>query len=45
MDKIVEYMNRLTSIGVAGFRVDAAKHMWPNDLSKLAGRLNNLPSR
>jgi glycosidase len=44
-DKIAEYMNRLINIGVAGFRIDAAKHMWPNDLNKLIGKLNNLPSR
>jgi glycosidase len=44
-DKIAEYMNRLISIGVAGFRIDAAKHMWPNDLNKLISKLNNLPSR
>jgi alpha-amylase len=43
-DKIAEYMNRLISIGVAGFRIDAAKHMWPNDLNKLISKLNNLPS-
>ena len=39
-DKIAEYMNRLINIGVAGFRIDAAKHMWPNDLNKLIGKLN-----
>ncbi len=44
-NKIVEYMNRLISIGVAGFRIDAAKHMWPNDLNKVITRLDNLPSR
>jgi len=44
-DKIAEYMNRLINIGVAGFRIDAAKHMWPNDLNKIIGKLNNLPSR
>ncbi|CAG0879313.1 unnamed protein product [Darwinula stevensoni] len=27
--KQTEYLNRLLEIGVAGFRVDAAKHMWP----------------
>ena len=43
--KIAEYMNRLISIGVAGFRIDAAKHMWPQDLGKLIGKLNNLPSQ
>ena len=25
-----EYLNRLVEIGVAGFRIDASKHMWPN---------------
>lgn len=45
MNKIVDYMNNLISLGVAGFRVDAAKHMWPQDLSKLIGKLNNLPSK
>jgi alpha-amylase len=27
-DRIVDYMNDLISLGVAGFRVDAVKHMW-----------------
>lgn len=40
--KIVDLMNKLISFGVAGFRVDAAKHMWPNDLAKIYGRLSNL---
>lgn len=31
-DKISEYMNHLIDLGVAGFRIDAAKHMWPADL-------------
>lgn len=44
VDKIVEYMNRLIDIGVAGFRIDAAKHMWPNDLNKVISRLKNLRS-
>jgi alpha-amylase len=26
--KVVDYMNDLISLGVAGFRVDAVKHMW-----------------
>ncbi len=29
------YMNDLLSLGVMGFRVDAAKHMWPGDLLAL----------
>ncbi|XP_014213120.1 alpha-amylase-related protein-like [Copidosoma floridanum] len=30
--KQLEFLNRVIGAGVAGFRVDAAKHMWPNDL-------------
>lgn len=41
-DKLATYLNRLIDIGVAGFRVDAAKHMWPNDLNTLLGKLKNL---
>lgn len=40
--KIVEYLNHLVSLGVAGFRVDAAKHMWPADLEAIYGSINNL---
>ncbi|XP_022123852.1 alpha-amylase 1 isoform X1 [Pieris rapae] len=40
--KIVEYMNRLIDMGVAGFRIDAAKHMWPHDLRIMYNRLHNL---
>ncbi|ODM89150.1 Pancreatic alpha-amylase [Orchesella cincta] len=43
-EKIAEYMNKLISFGVAGFRVDLAKHMWPEDLSNIFSRLNNLPT-
>lgn len=31
-DRIVDFLDKLVEIGVAGFRVDAAKHMWPVDL-------------
>lgn len=31
-DKIAVYLDKLIEMGVAGFRVDAAKHMWPGDL-------------
>jgi alpha-amylase len=40
--KIVEFLNRLIDLGVAGFRVDAVKHMWPGDLQVIFGRLKNL---
>lgn len=41
-NKIAEYLNTLISYGVAGFRVDAAKHMWPSDLEAIYSRLNTL---
>jgi alpha-amylase len=42
--KIVEFLNRLSGYGVAGFRVDASKHMWPGDLKAIFDSLNNLPT-
>lgn len=39
---IVAYMNHLIDLGVAGFRVDVMKHMWPEDLENIWGRLKNL---
>eukprot|EP00057_Strongylocentrotus_purpuratus_P032310 XP_787209.3 PREDICTED: alpha-amylase [Strongylocentrotus purpuratus] len=41
--KIVDFLNSMISAGVAGFRVDAAKHMWPGDLSNIVSRLNGNP--
>ncbi|KRX55809.1 Alpha-amylase [Trichinella sp. T9] len=41
---IVAYMNRLIDIGVAGFRIDAAKHMWPDMLRKIIYQLKPLNS-
>lgn len=32
-DRIVTYLSKLVDLGVVGFRVDAAKHMWPADLA------------
>uniref|UniRef100_W5LIW0 Alpha-amylase n=1 Tax=Astyanax mexicanus TaxID=7994 RepID=W5LIW0_ASTMX len=40
--KIVDYLNALVDMGVAGFHVDACKHMWPKDLKVIYGRLHNL---
>ncbi len=42
-DKIAEYLNTLMDIGVAGFRVDACKHMWPGDFQAVYSRLNSKP--
>lgn len=41
-NKIVAYLNNLISLGIAGMRVDAAKHQWPKDLSVIYNRLNFL---
>ncbi|KAG5285029.1 hypothetical protein AALO_G00033270 [Alosa alosa] len=43
--KVADYMNKLIDMGVAGFRMDACKHMWPGDLSAVFGRLHNLNTR
>ncbi|XP_046422137.1 alpha-amylase 2-like [Neodiprion fabricii] len=40
--EIVEYMNKLIEMGVAGFRIDAAKHMWPADLEVIYDSLETL---
>ena len=34
-DKIADYIKDLINIGVKGFRVDAAKHMWPGDIEAI----------
>ena len=44
-DKIVDYLNDVIDVGVAGFRVDAAKHMWPEDLEAIQNRLHDLNTR
>jgi alpha-amylase len=41
-DQIAIYMNKLIGWGVAGFRIDAAKHMWPGDIFATLQRLNYL---
>ncbi|CAG7825995.1 unnamed protein product [Allacma fusca] len=43
-ERIIEFFNRLIGYGVAGFRIDAAKHVWPEDLKVIFDRLNNLPT-
>lgn len=40
--RIAEYMNHLIDIGVAGFRIDAAKHMWPGDVKAILDKLKDL---
>ncbi len=41
-NKIAEFMNTLIDIGVAGFRIDATKHMWPGDLQAIYAKLKNV---
>ncbi|XP_033100291.1 pancreatic alpha-amylase-like [Anneissia japonica] len=43
--KIVDFMNTLIGYGVAGFRVDACKHMWPGDLQIIYDRLDDLNTK
>lgn len=40
--KLVAYLDHLITLGVAGFRVDAAKHMWPTDLQYIYGKARDL---
>jgi len=39
-EMIAGYLNDLINIGVKGFRVDASKHMWPEDLEAIWSRLS-----
>ncbi len=41
-EKLQDYLNDLIQMGVAGFRIDAAKHMWPDELSKVLDGLEDL---
>ncbi|XP_014242203.1 alpha-amylase A isoform X2 [Cimex lectularius] len=41
-NKILQYMNHLIDLGVSGFRIDAAKHMWPSDLKAIYNSLKDL---
>lgn len=40
--KIIDYLNRLIEIGVAGFRIDASKHMFPEDIKAIVDGLIDL---
>ncbi|XP_041503985.1 alpha-amylase 1-like [Microtus oregoni] len=43
--KVADYMNHLIDIGVAGFRIDAAKHIWPGDIQAILDKLHNLNTK
>ena len=38
--KIADYLTGLARLGVAGFRIDAAKHIQPVELNAIVGRMN-----
>ncbi|XP_061489842.1 alpha-amylase 1-like isoform X2 [Rhineura floridana] len=40
--RIAEYMNHLVDIGVAGCRIDASKHIWPEDINAILSKVHNL---
>ncbi|ADI10856.1 secreted alpha-amylase [Streptomyces bingchenggensis BCW-1] len=40
-DRIAQYLNDLLSLGVDGFRIDAAKHMAAEDLAAIKSKLSN----
>lgn len=42
--RVVDFLNSMIDMGVAGFRIDAAKHMHPADIVNINNRLNNLRS-
>nr|CAD7462398.1 unnamed protein product [Timema tahoe] len=42
--KLVDFLDALVDCGVAGFRVDAAKHMSPSDLGPIYDAVKNLSS-
>uniref|UniRef100_A0A8C5SH10 alpha-amylase n=1 Tax=Laticauda laticaudata TaxID=8630 RepID=A0A8C5SH10_LATLA len=43
--KIIDFLNHLIDLGVAGFRIDAAKHIRPEDINVILSKLNNLNVR
>ncbi|KAJ8321804.1 hypothetical protein KUTeg_000275 [Tegillarca granosa] len=41
-DKVTTYLNHLIDLGVAGFRIDAAQHIWPGELTSIMENLHDL---
>ena len=42
--KIAAYLQKLLDMGVYGFRIDAAKHMTPDDVASILGKAGNPPA-
>ena len=43
-ERVIDFLNMMIDMGVAGFRFDAAKHMNPDDINYIAANLNDLRS-
>lgn len=43
-DRIAAYLNDMVGLGVAGFRIDASKHIDTNELKTILDKLNNTAS-
>jgi alpha-amylase len=41
--KIAAYLNDLVSLGVAGFRMDAVKHVWHDEVAQILARVDGEP--
>lgn len=41
-NRIAIYLNELIAMGIAGVRLDAAKHIWPKDVAAIIGKTNAL---
>jgi len=44
-DKITTLLNHLIDLGVAGFRLDADKHMWPNEVKMMMESMKPLNTK
>lgn len=44
-EKQIEFLNKLIDMGVAGFRVDAAKHMFPETIKQTMDALKPMPPK
>ncbi|XP_029173183.1 alpha-amylase A-like [Nylanderia fulva] len=44
-NEIIKFFNKVIGFGVAGLRIDAAKHMWPSDLEFIYNQLNCLHTK
>uniref|UniRef100_A0A0A9XYF7 Alpha-amylase n=1 Tax=Lygus hesperus TaxID=30085 RepID=A0A0A9XYF7_LYGHE len=43
-EKLIAHLNQLIDLGATGFRIDAAKHMYPDDIELILRRTKPLPN-